>query len=47
MTNITITHRDGTKEDFNADRINRSIERACRGLTDEVAKVTQVATETQ
>lgn len=47
MTNITITHRDGTKELFNADHINRSIERACRGLTDEVAKVTQIATETQ
>lgn len=45
--NISITHRDGTKADFNADRINRSIERACRGLTDEVAKVTQIATETQ
>jgi len=45
--NISITHRDGTKADFNADRINRSIERACRGLTDEIAKVTQIATETQ
>lgn len=45
--NINITHRDGTKAPFDADRINRSIERACRGLTDEISKVTQIATETQ
>jgi transcriptional regulator NrdR family protein len=29
---LTITKRDGTKEPFNADKINRSIERACAGL---------------
>jgi ribonucleoside-diphosphate reductase alpha chain len=45
--NITITKRDGSKELFNADRINRSIERACRGLTDPVSMVTQIATETR
>jgi len=45
--NITITKRDGSRELFNADRINRSIERACRGLTDPVAMVTQIATETR
>jgi ribonucleoside-diphosphate reductase alpha chain len=45
--NIQVTHRDGTKASFDADRINRSIERACRGLTDEISKVTQIATETQ
>ncbi len=45
--NITITKRDGTRELFNADRINRSIERACQGLTDPVAMVTQIATETR
>ncbi len=45
--NITVTRQDGTKEPFNADRINRSIERACRGLFDPVSKVTQIATETQ
>ena len=44
---IIITKRDGTKESFNADRINRSIERACAGLQDSVSKVTQVATETK
>ncbi len=44
---ISITKRDGTKEQFNADRINRSIERACRGLSDPIGKVTQIASETQ
>lgn len=44
--NISITKRDGTKELFNADKINRSIERACVGLTDPVSMVTQIAIET-
>jgi len=44
---LSITKRDGTKEDFNADRINRSIERACVGLTDPISMVTQIATETR
>lgn len=44
---ILITKRDGTKVPFNADRINRSIERACVGLQDPIGKVTQIATETQ
>jgi len=44
---LTITKRDGTRELFNADRINRSIERACFGLIDPIAKVTQVATDTK
>ncbi len=43
---IYITKRDGQKELFNADRINRSIERACVGLIDPISKVTQIATET-
>lgn len=44
---ITITKRNGSREEFNADRINKSIERACYGLTDPVAKVTQIASETR
>lgn len=44
---INITKRDGTREPFNADRINKSIERACQGLTDPIAKVTQIASETE
>jgi ribonucleoside-diphosphate reductase alpha chain len=43
---IKIKHYDGSLVEFNADKINRSIERACRGLTDPISKVTQIATET-
>jgi ribonucleoside-diphosphate reductase alpha chain len=43
----SITKRDGTKESFNADRINRSIERACYGISNPIEKVTQIASETQ
>ena len=46
MTKLSITKRDGTREPFNADKINRSIERACRGLKDPISKVIQIATET-
>ena len=44
---LQITKRDGTKEAFNADKINRSIERAAIGLQDPISKVIQVATETR
>lgn len=44
---IHITKRDGTREPFNADKINRSIERAAVGLSDPIAMVTQIATETR
>lgn len=44
--NITVTKRDGTRAPFDADRINKSIERACKGLPDPIAMVTQIATET-
>jgi ribonucleoside-diphosphate reductase alpha chain len=44
---ISITKNDGTRVPFNADRINRAIERACVGLPNPVAMVTQVATETR
>ncbi len=45
--NIYVTKRDGTREPFNANRINKSIERACAGLTDPISKVVMVATETR
>lgn len=44
---ITVTKKDGTQEKFNADRINKSIQRACEGLEDATAMVTQIATETE
>jgi ribonucleoside-diphosphate reductase alpha chain len=42
---IHVTKRDGSREPYNADRINRAIERAAEGLTDKISKVTQVASE--
>src|SRR3989344_5037361 len=44
---LTITKRDGSKMPFNADRINKSIERACYGIEDPISKVIQIATETE
>ena len=44
---LHITRRDGTKEPFDADRINRALERACVGLPDVVGKVIKIGTETQ
>jgi len=44
---LTITKRDGSRVPFNADRINKSIERACYGIPDPISKVIQIATETQ
>jgi len=43
---IFITKRDGTKAQFNADRINRAIERVCVDLPNSTEMVMQVATET-
>src|SRR5690349_2271166 len=47
LISLQITKRDGSKEPFNADKINRSIERAAQGLSDPISKVIQVATETK
>ncbi len=47
LIGINVTRRDGSKVPFNADKINKSIERATRGLSDPVSKVIQVATETK
>lgn len=44
---LTITKGDGTREVFNADQINKSIERACLGLPNPIAMVTQIATDTR
>ncbi len=43
----TVTKKDGSKVQFNADRINKSIERACYGINDPISKVIQIATETR
>ncbi len=44
-TGIHVTKRDGTREPYNADRINKAIERAAVGLTDQISITTQVASE--
>lgn len=43
---ITVTKREGHRVPFNADKINKSIERACAGLEDPVSKAVQIASET-
>ncbi len=45
--NISVTKQDGTKVPFNADYINQSIERACKGFPNIASYVTQIASETQ
>lgn len=42
-----VTKRDGTKVPWNADYINRSIERETHGLPDPIAKVMQIANDTR
>lgn len=42
---LHVTKRDGTREPYDADRINRAVERAAHGLTDPISKVTQIASE--
>src|SRR3970282_2285062 len=44
---ISVTKRDGSKEAFNANWINKSIERACIGFEEPISKVVQIATETR
>lgn len=47
MSNITVTKRDGSKEPFDANKINAAILQAAEGLPDQVSKVVQIATELQ
>lgn len=43
--NISVTKIDGSREPYNADKINRAIEVATRGLDDQIQKVVQIASE--
>ncbi len=47
MTNIQVVKRDGTREPFDANKINLALVKACEGLPDQIQKVVQVATELQ
>ena len=45
MSSITVVKRDGSPEPYDANKINLAIERAAEGLPDQVAWVTQIASE--
>ncbi len=45
MSSITVVKRDGSREPYDANKINLAIERAAEGLPDQVAWVTQIASE--
>ena len=47
MSLISVVKRDGTKEPFDANKINLALVRASEGLPDQISKVVQVATELQ
>ncbi len=47
MSQIHVVKRDGTRELFDANKINLALVSACEGLPDQIQKVVQVATELQ
>lgn len=47
MSNITVVKRDGTREPFDANKINLALVKASEGLPDQISKVVQVAAEVQ
>ncbi len=47
MSTISVVKRDGTREDFDANKINLALVKASEGLPDQISKVVQVATELQ
>lgn len=47
MTTINVVKRDGTREPFDANKINLALVKASEGLPDQIAKVVQVASELQ
>lgn len=47
MSDIHVVKRDGTREPFDANKINLALVKASEGLPDQIAKVVQVATELQ
>ncbi len=46
-SDIHVVKRDGTREPFDANKINIALVKASEGLPDQIAKVVQVATELQ
>lgn len=47
MSQINVVKRDGTKEPFDANKINLALVKASEGLPDQIQKVVQVASEVQ
>ncbi len=47
MSAITVVKRDGTRESFDANKINLALVEASEGLPDQISKVVQVASELQ
>jgi ribonucleoside-diphosphate reductase alpha chain len=47
MNGIQVVKRDGTREAFDANKINLALVKATEGLPDQISKVVQVATELQ
>lgn len=47
MSEIHVVKRDGTREAFDANKINLALVKASEGLPDQISKVVQVATELQ
>ena len=47
MSEIKVVKRDGTREPFDANKINLALVQASEGLADQISKVVQVAAELQ
>lgn len=47
MSLVTVVKRDGTREPFDANKINLALVEASEGLPDQISKVVQVASELQ
>ena len=45
MSSITVVKRDGTREPYDANKINLAIESAAEGLDPSITWVTQIASE--
>ena len=45
MSDIQVVKRDGTREPFDANKINLALVKASQGLPDQIAKVVEVATQ--
>ena len=47
MSTITVVKRDGTREPFDANKINLALVKASEGLPDQISKVVEVASQLQ